>query len=426
MDEALGVVEGDVWIRDGDILAVAPQAPAPAQVPRFDATGLHLLPGFIQAHTHLGQALFRGLAENRPLLAWLRERVWPLEAAHDAESARASAELGLADALLSGTTTMQDMGLVTHTDALAQAVARAGTRALIGPCLMDEGPSNLATSTERALEGAVLTPPAEAEGRIVPILCPRFILSCSSDLWRGVVELAQRHALPVHTHLLEHPQESAEVRAALGVDQMTYLDELGVFDTDLRIAHAVHLGPEQARVLGTRPLKIAHCPSANLKLGSGIADLPYLQSLPGTALGIGCDGAPCNNDMDILEEMRLAALLQQLRGGPGSFPARRALEMATCEGARALGLEHRIGRIAPGLAADLVALDLHRPQTFGPEPVSVYDRVVYGAGRDAVRAVWVAGRALLRDGRLTTLDLDDVLERAARALERVLARAHLR
>jgi cytosine/adenosine deaminase-related metal-dependent hydrolase len=207
---------------------------------------------------------------------------------------------------------------------------------------------------------------------------------------------------------------------------MEYLEARGVLDHDLRIAHGVWFEGEAERVLAGRPLKVAHCPSANLKLGSGIADLLHLRSLPNLAVGIGCDGAPCNNDLDVLEEMRLAALLQAYRQGPGKFPSIAALELATIEGARAIGMEDLLGSIEPGKRGDLVVLDLERPASFGGEAVSVYDRVVYGAGRDAVRQVVVDGEILVDRGRLVHFEEDHILRRAREEVDSLAARSELR
>ncbi|HET6583380.1 MAG TPA: amidohydrolase family protein, partial [Nannocystaceae bacterium] len=369
MDPARSVVAADLRIEAGRIAAIGPGLPTDGAT-IVDASGLHVLPGFVQGHVHLGQALLRGLAEGRNLLEWLRERIWPLEAAHDDDSAYWSGMLGAADCMLSGTTTIQDIGIVRPMDAIFRAIDDSGLRAVAGKCLMDSGtgvPGGLAESTDAALaEVRALHSRwhGAADGRIEHVLCPRFILSCSRRLWEGVVTLASELDLPVHTHLLEHANEEDEVRALLGNGQLEVLDALGVLDTRLSIAHGVQFAAHHRDVLRGRPLAVIHCPSANLKLGSGIADLGFLAATPGVALGIGCDGAPCNNDMDVLEEMRLAALLQGWKQGPGRMGADAVLALATIEGARALGLEQRIGSLEPGKAADLVVLDLDRPASF--------------------------------------------------------------
>ena len=433
MDAQQRVLSGDLLIEDGRIVALGtaldPASVAGARV--IDAAGKAVLPGFVQGHVHLGQALLRGLAEGRELLDWLRERIWPLEAAHDHESAYWSGMLGAADCLLSGTTTIQEIGLVTHMEAIFEAIRDSGLRAVAGKCLMDTGlgvPEALLEDPDAALaESAELHARwhGAEQGRIHVELCPRFILSCSQTLWEGTAELAARLGIPVHTHLLEHPREEDEVVAVLGRGQMEFLDETGILDTDLRIAHGVQFGPKHAEILAGRSLRIAHCPSANLKLGSGIADLAFLRSTPGVSVGIGTDGAPCNNDMDILEEIRLAALLQSLRQGPGRFSGRDALSLATIDGARALGLEHEIGSLELGKAGDLVVLDLERPATFGPVGVDIHDRIVFAAARDAVCWVVVGGRVLVDHGRLPGFDEEALAKRPAEAIAAVLERSGL-
>ncbi|MCR9161065.1 MAG: amidohydrolase family protein [Nannocystaceae bacterium] len=427
MDAQRRVVTSDVLIVDGVITAVG-DAPVPEGVESIDVSGHVVLPGFIQGHVHLGQSLLRGLSEGRELMDWLRERIWPLEAGHTHDSAYWSAMLGAADCIRSGTTTIQEIGLVTHMDALFEGIRDSGLRAIAGKCLMDTGlgVSDVLIEPPDAAEAAFRDQHARwhgYEGRIESSLCPRFILSCSTALWERTVALASEFDLPVHTHLLEHPREEDEVREVLGESQMGYLDRLGVLDTDLRIAHGVQLNDEHLEILAGRTLSVCHCPSANLKLGSGIAHLGFLGQAQGVRVGIGTDGAPCNNDMDILEEIRLAALLQGVRQKPGAFSAEAALALATCDGAAAIGKADSLGSVEVGKQGDVVVLDLERPGSFGPCS-SVYDRIVYGAARDAVRHVAVAGTPLLRDGALTTIDEAQTMARAGeevRALvERVL------
>ncbi|MBP7285444.1 MAG: amidohydrolase family protein [Nannocystaceae bacterium] len=432
MNASRTVTVADVHVVAGRIAAITPVgASTPAGARVLDVGGLHVLPGFVQGHTHLGQALLRGLAEGRDLLRWLRERVWPLEAAHDDESAYCSGLLGAADCLLSGTTTIQDIGIVTHMDAIFRAIDDSGLRAIAGKCLMDEGlgvPAVLAQPTAQALDEVRALHGrwhGAAGGRIHALLCPRFILSCSKAMWEGVVALAHELSLPVHTHLLEHANEETEVTALLGEGQLEWLDALGVLDTQLSIAHGVQFEARHAARLAGRPLGIIHCPSANLKLGSGIADLPYLDCVPGVRLGIGCDGAPCNNDMDVLEEMRLAALLQGIKSGPGRVASERVIAMATIDGAAAIGLDAEIGSLEPGKRADLVVLDLDKPGSFGADAVSVYDRIVYGTAREAVVHVLVDGIPRVEHGALTFTDAKQMLARARAAIGALLGRAQL-
>jgi 5-methylthioadenosine/S-adenosylhomocysteine deaminase len=431
MDRERRVLAADVLVTDGRIAAVGVDLPHPPATRLLDAGGLHVLPGFIQGHVHLGQSLFRGLAEDRELLPWLAERILPLEAAHTEESAYRAGMLGAADALLSGTTTVQDIGVVKGAQGIFRAVLDSGIRGTVGKCLMDAGsgvPPSLIEETAPALaEAAALAGQwaGEGRGRIRGAICPRFLLSSTRGLWEGAVAAARSLGAPLHTHLLESEREDREIRERWGKGQLEILDEFGALDVPLSIAHGVLFGEEHRRVLGDRTLGVVHCPSANAKLGSGTADLVFMRSVDSVHVGIGCDGPPCNNDLDVLEEMRLAALLQGLRHGPGKFSAQAALELATVEGARAVGMEGEIGCLAPGMAGDLVVLDLDRPQTFDPGGAAVYDRIVYGAGRDAVRWVVVDGEVLVENGRFPHLDSGEILARAREEAGLLLERAAL-
>ncbi len=430
MDPDHRVVTGDLLVEDGAIRAIGHVPEVDEHTPKLDTSGMVIIPGLIQGHVHLGQSLFRGLAEDRPLLSWLADRIWPLEAAHNHDSAYWSAMLGLADMMLSGTTTIQDIGIVHGMQGLLQAVRDTGMRAIAGKCLMDGGhgvPAGLAEDHRQALaaaESLYTQWHRSADGRISINLCPRFILSCSQPLWEGCVELAHRLDAAIHTHLLETPAEAQAVLEVLGREQMAYLDDLGVLDTKLCIAHGVCFDREHQELLAGRPLSVIHCPSTNLKLGSGIADLARLAATPGVTVGLGTDGAPCNNDHDQLEELRIAALLQQYKQGTGKFAARDALALATIEGARAIGLADQIGSIEVGKRADLTILDLRGPATFGPHS-SIYNRIVYAAARDCVRHVVIDGRPVVVDRKLTTMDCEALGRRPAEELNLLLARADI-
>lgn len=430
MDPERRVLQGDVLVTEGRIAAVGPDLAAPPATRLLEAEGLHVFPGFIQGHLHLGQTLFRGLAEDLPLLEWLRDRIWPLEAAHTEETAYRAALLGAADCLLSGTTTVQDIGLVRGMEGVFRALEESGLRALAGKCLMDAGegvpPALLQPAGEALAEAEALARRWRGTGRerIQPVVCPRFVLSASRELWEGAASLARSLGAPLHTHLLESGAEEKAVRKALGTGQLEFLDAAGVLDLPrVSIAHGVLLGKKHLPVLRDRRLGVVHCPSANAKLGSGVADLPFLRAQPNLAVGIGADGAACNNDLDVLEEMRLAALLQGAERGPGALPAEAALELATIGGARALGLEDAVGSLEPGKCGDLAVLDLGGPAAAAHPSVSPATRLVYGAGRGAVRWVVVDGEVLVQDGFLPHLDRDALLRRAAEAAEDLVARS---
>jgi cytosine/adenosine deaminase-related metal-dependent hydrolase len=409
----------------GDILDVPPGTRV------LDVSGCLVLPGLIQGHLHLGQTFFRGLAEGRRLLAWLRERIWPLEAAHDDESAYWCALLGAAECLLGGTTTVQDIGIGPGARGLLRALADSGLRAFAGPCLMDSGealPDALRQDTDRVLADAETVGSrfdGSADGRLRFALNPRFILTCSDPLWQGIRDLSLRHGWPIHTHALEQQDETLAVRKLKGGrDEVEYFTDQGLLATDLRLAHGVWLTAGHLERARSARWSVVHCPSSNLKLGSGIADLVALRQA-GVPVGLGADGAACSNHLDNFEEVRLAALLQKVKHGPEAFSGLDALRLATSEGARALGLEAEVGTVEPGKAADLAVLSLARPELWAAPQADPHDVVAFSASRAAVRHVLVAGRLLVEDGRLTHLDLGEILRQSDRHLAALVRRSGL-
>jgi cytosine/adenosine deaminase-related metal-dependent hydrolase len=427
--EARVLADHDLVVEAGRITAIGRGLTPPAGARTLSARGCAVLPGLVQGHVHLGQTLFRGLAENRALLAWLRERIWPLEAAHDAESAYASAMLGAAELLLGGTTTIQEIGLGPEADALVDGILSAGLRGFAGKCLMDTGeglPPRLAEPTAACLEGAErLGERIERAGlgRLRPVVNPRFALSCSEPLLRGAVEMARRRDWPIHTHALEQRDETAAVRRAWGGrDEIALFRDLGLLDGDLRIAHGVWLRPRHWQELARRRFSVVHCPGSNLKLGSGVARVAGMRRA-GIPVGIGADGAPCNDRLDAWSEIRLAGQLQSWREGPGALTGRDALGLATREGARALGLEAEIGSLEPGKRGDLVVVDLERSGLGAAPDADLHDLLAFAAGREAVRDVAIGGELAVESGRLVRLDLDEIVRAGRAAAARVARRA---
>ncbi len=423
--------EAEVLINGGRIAAVGRALTVMPGTRVLDVQGQLVLPGLVQGHVHLGQTFFRGLAEGRQLLTWLRERIWPLEAAHDDESAYCCTLLGAAECLLSGTTTVQDIGIGPGARGYLKAVVDSGLRGLAGKCLMDTGtglPGSLAQDTDAALAeteelGAELD--GAGGGRLRYVINPRFILSCSDDLWRGVLELAERRSWPVHTHALEQREEVELVRATKqGRDEIEFFDDHGILGTDLRIAHGVWLEERHYERLRSARFSVVHCPSANLKLGSGVADVVGLRAAR-IPVGVGCDGAACNNRLDAFDEVRLAALLQQQRHGPASFSGLDALRLATSDGAAALGMSSQIGSVEVGKQADIVVLATDRPELWAAPQADLHDLVAYSASRAHVRHVFVDGEQLVEDGRLTHLDLNEIRRQADRACAALLQRSGL-
>jgi 5-methylthioadenosine/S-adenosylhomocysteine deaminase len=427
LDSKNHVFQGDVLIDRGRIAALGPSLAARGAEEVIDAHGQVLLPGFVQTHVHLCQTLFRGAADDLALIAWLKKRIWPMEAAHTPESIYASARLGIAELIRGGTTCALTMETVNHTEQVFRAVEESGFRATLGKCMMDRGdqvPEGLREQTEASLaESLDLLERwhGAAKGRIRYCFAPRFALSCSRELLKQVGQLAREHGVLIHTHASENKDEIEIVERETGRRNIEYLDEVGLAAPHVVLAHCVHLNDDEMEILRRTGTHVAHCPSSNLKLGSGIARVAEMIER-GISVSLGADGAACNNRLDMLTEMRMAALIQKALHGPEVLPALRVLRMATIDGARALGLEDEIGSIQVGKRADLTLFDLDDLRTTPrPDPAST---IVYAAEASNITTVIVDGRVVMRNRKLTSLDEKAVIAEARRHAELVLSRAN--
>lgn len=426
MNDAFDVVDGAVSVKDGVIVAVGPDAERGRHDTVIEARGGYVLPGFIQTHVHLCQTLFRGYADDLALLEWLRRRVWPMEAAHTPQTLAASARLAAAELLLSGTTTALTMETVHDTASVFEALADTGMRAVVGKCMMDahdpDVPVRLREPTRESIaeSEALVRKWNTHRGRLRAAFAPRFAVSCTRDLLEAVAALSASTGALVHTHASESRDELEVVRKMTGCDNLEYLAAVGLATPRLCAAHCVWAGEAQQSLLGERDVKVLHCPSSNLKLGSGVAPVVELRTR-GVSVSLGADGAACNNRLDMLEEMRLAAMLQAMRLGPGALSAREALSMATREGARAIGMADEIGSVEPGKLADLIVIDRDRPHlATAPDPFSA---IVYGATGADVRTTVVEGEPLVRDSSLVGLDREAIVHEARTAAAAVAGRA---
>ncbi|MEZ5989914.1 MAG: amidohydrolase family protein [Planctomycetota bacterium] len=419
---------GAIRVAGERIAAVGRLAPEPGEE-RVDCGGLWALPGFVQGHVHLCQVLFRGLAEGLPLLDWLERRVWPLEAAHDAASLRASARLGLVELGLGGTTTFQSMETAAHTEVVLEEVLASGLSAVCGASMMDRGGPRVPPALVRPARACLAEADAlhrafdGRDGRLHTALNPRFVLSCSDELLAGVAE-RRAGGRRVHTHAAEHPDEVDGVLAATGRRPVAHLEALDLLGPTTSLAHCVHLDEVERERLAGSGAAVLHCPSTNLKLGSGIAPVADFLAR-GIPVALGADGAPANNRLCALTELRQAALLSDLVAGPAVVPARTWVERLTLGGATALGLDRDRGSLEPGKRADIVLLDLDPAWTgFVDDP---FVRLVYAAERGAVHSVLASGRFVVRDRRPAgpLADLAGAGEEARRCLPALLARASL-
>jgi len=396
----------------------------------IDATGHIVIPGLIQTHVHLCQALFRGMSDDMELLDWLRLRTWPLEAAHDEESIYYSALLGIAELLRGGTTCVVDMETVNHTENAFRAIAQSGIRAVSGKVMMDWGndvPEALRETGERSIAASVELADkwdGAANGRIRYAFSPRFAVSCSDWLLREVGRIAEQRGAYIHTHSSENRGEIEIVEAERGARNVIYLDRVGLLGPRTILAHCIHVDRSELDTLKRTGTHVAHCPSVNLKLASGIAPVPEMLDMQ-INVGLGADGAGGNNNLDQFVEMRLAALIHKPRLGPTAMPALRVLEMATLGGAAAVCMEDQIGSIEPGKKADIAMLDLRKPHASPRACVDPVSQVVYSAHSADVVMTMVDGKVVYSGGQLATMDEIEVLDRCDTAIVRLARRAGL-
>jgi 5-methylthioadenosine/S-adenosylhomocysteine deaminase len=426
MDQKDSIVRGDVLIRDGRIAEIAGHIDADGS-DVIDAAGCALLPGFVQTHLHLCQTLFRGAADDLSLIDWLKKRVWPMEAAHTASSVRASARLSIAELIKGGTTCALTMETVRHTEEVLRVVEETGFRAIVGKCMMDKGdgvPAGLCENTGESIRESVALIAewhGRAGGRVRCCFAPRFAISCTSELLSEVSALSRKHQVMIHTHAAENKNECEIVEGETGLRNVAYLDSLGISGAHVVLAHCVQLDDEEMETLARTKTNVAHCPSSNLKLGSGIAQVAEMLS-SGISVSLGADGAACNNRLDMFTEMRTAALLQKVVHGPEALPAKRTLRMATIDGARALGLEKEIGSLETGKRADVIVVDVAQLHS-SPRHDDVVSALVYSAVAADVRTTIIDGRVLMRDGELLALDENVVIDEANREADALRARA---
>lgn len=398
------IEQGSILIRDGRIAKIGTFTYR-ADI-TIDAGGALAMPGLIQTHVHLCQAIFRGIAEDMLLLPWLRGYIWPMESAHDAASLRASALLACAEMIRGGTTAFMSMETTRHTSSVFEAVAETGLMGVICHCLMDEsgGYPPIAVDTEDALAYCDLLLDDWGNHELLKLgVAPRFALSCTADNMRAAAVYARSRGLLLHTHASEQIPEVDLVRERTGMENIDYLHSVGLSGPDVCLAHCVHTTPRERALLREQDTRVLHCPSANLKLGSGIAPIPeYLEM--GLTVSIGADGTPCNNRLDQFLEMREAGLIQKPRLGADALPARDVVAMATEGGARTLRWESEMGTLEVGKRANLILVD---QDSFHVLPsTDAAANVVYGNISSDVELTMVNGEILYEAGAFTTIDAD--------------------
>ena len=389
---------------------------------------LTLIPGFVQTHVHLCQALFRGLADDLLLLDWLQKKIFPFENAHNENSLSASAKLGINELLLGGTTTILDMGTLRYQQVVFEELINSGMRAFSGKCLIDENElfpgfkGEIKNEINEAYNLAEKYHQTNDE-KIFYGFAPRFVLSCSEELLKETKEMMQDFPGSLyHTHASENKKEIEAIRNRFNLGNVEYFDSIGLLDDRTVLAHCIHLNENEKAILKERQTRIAHCPSANLKLGSGIAPIPdYLKD--GIPVSLGADGAPCNNNMSIFTEMRLAALIQKPIHGPEIMDALSVFRLAAIDGAKALHLDAEIGSIEVGKKADLVLLNLNSyNNSVSEDEKSIYSDIVYSANPNNVESVMVDGKWLVKDKESLLYDQEKIIAEGKSELKKLLSR----
>jgi 5-methylthioadenosine/S-adenosylhomocysteine deaminase len=420
-DAAHRVIEqGAVAVRNGAILAVGPKAEIDARFQarlRLDRPDAILAPGLIDTHTHAAMSLFRGIADDRKLQDWLEKYIFPAEAKNvTPDFVRWGTRLGCLEMLLSGTTTFTDM--YYFEDVVAETSKEAGMRGVLGETIIGFPVADAKTPTESLAFTEKYLNRFAGDSLIVPAVAPHALYTNSDETLKAARALANRHHAPLVIHVAETRKENEDTLAARHMTAVQTLESLGVFDGRTVAAHCVWVNEGDMAILKKRGVGVAHCPSSNMKLASGVAPVVRMLQL-GIDVGLGPDGpAGSNNDFNMFEEMDLAAKLQKvITLDPQVLPAGQALEMATIGGARVLGMEKEIGSLEPGKRADMITVRLDRPNA---EPL--YDpisQMVYALKGEDVRDVMVNGKPVVEDGKILTLNEAQILKKAEEYRESV-------
>lgn len=394
----------------------------------FDYPELTLIPGFIQTHAHLCQTLFRGMADDLSLLDWLQKKIFPFENAHDKNSLRSSVRLGINELYLGGTTTVLDMGTLRCQEVVFEEMINSGIRGFSGKCMIDHNelyPDFKASTKDelnRTNDLAKQFHNTEG-GRVKYGFAPRFVLSCSEELLTETKSMSGDYPGSLyHTHSSENKNEIAAVKKRFNKENIEYFDSLNTLDDRTVLAHCIHVNENEKQILKQKKVRVAHCPSANLKLASGIANIPdYIKR--GISVSLGADGPPCNNNLSIFTEMRLAALIQKPIHGADVMDAKTVFKLATIEGAKALHLDAEVGSIEIGKKADFTLVDLNSNiNSVDDDDNQVYSNLVYSSSVNNVKSVMVDGKWVVKDEESFIYDKKELKSESKQELNKLLKR----
>jgi 5-methylthioadenosine/S-adenosylhomocysteine deaminase len=420
MDEGLAVIkDGAIAIKDTKILKVGTsQEIIGRYAPRMVINGKHkvVFPGLINTHTHAAMVFFRGIADDLPLKEWLENHIWPLENEW-LSPVFISDAVGLAclEMLKGGVTTYNDMYF--YEDAAGKATKKIGMRAVLGAGILDFPTKSARTSQECFANAESFIKGWRGDNLITPCIAPHSLYTCGTETLKKARQIADKYDIPIHVHLSETKREVEEVRKKQGMMPVDYLDNLGFLDERVLAVHCVWLTDLEIDILVKRRVGVSHCIESNLKLSAGIAPVTSMLKA-GVKVTFGTDGAASNNDLNVLSEMSTAAKIHKaISEDPTALDARTALLMATRWGAEVLGLGNITGSIEEGKAADLVMADLNKPHLM---PLyNIYSHIVYSMRPSDVEMVMVDGKVVVNDGKLTTADESEILQKTRHWSEKI-------
>ena len=401
-------------IKDDVISEIAPQIDEIDVDKIIDATGKILLPGLINTHTHLSMTLFRGLADDLSLDSWLNDHIWPMEANLNGDYCYIGALLGAVELIKSGTTTFSDMYF--YMEDVARAVDEAGIRAVLSYGMIDFGDEEKRKNEIRENLTLFENCNGMADGRIKVFFGPHSPYTASEELLIKVRELADKYGMGIHIHVSETQKEINDVSEEKGLRPFEYLDKIGLLGPDVVAAHSVWLSDEEIEIIRKNDVKVSHNPCSNMKLASGIAPISKLLEND-ICVSIGTDGASSNNNLDLIEELKTASLLQKVSTlDPKVLNSDEAISMGTIKGAEALGLDSEIGSIEVGKKADIILIDTNSANMV-PDSSSLSSNIIYSANGSNVDTTICNGKVLMENKKLTVLDEDEIYAKARQAIK---------
>ncbi|MGQ9564950.1 MAG: amidohydrolase [Candidatus Bathyarchaeales archaeon] len=414
IDEGLVAIKNDVIVYVGK----ASKSPKFSAEKIIEGKGKAIMPGLVNCHVHVSMTLFRGLAEDQSFLRWLEEIIWPLEVKLKPEDVYVGALLGCLEMLKTGTTCFADMYF--NEDMVAKAVQELGLRAMLAPGIIES--QNIA-QTEKMLERSIIAAQklhGSAQGRIRFQLGPHAVYSCSPELLKRIHEAALKLHVGLHIHLAESEDLARQVKEKYGMTETQLLEKIGLLSSNLLAAHCIYLSKREIKTLAKHQVKVAYNPVANMKLAQGVPRIVDLVRA-GVSVGIGTDGPASNNSLDMFQTVKTASLLQKVRYKDSTvLPSHQALEMATREGAKVLGIENVVGTLEAGKKADLIIIDLKKPHL---SPMhDIYANLVYSATGSDVDTVMVNGKILMENRQVTVADEEKILKKAQKTAQNLLAR----